>query len=144
MKQEEPFELFGVECGEGWEKLYKPVVDYIEEYNKTHQDDPIILEQIKEKWGELVIYVSHGPEELHKMIEEAEIKSTKVCENCGSEEEVGMVLNGWLWTCCLKCAIESAKARKRVLKWRSVKTGKIYFIDDNGEVTEKPVGNSAS
>ena len=45
----EPYELFGIECGEGWKKLYQPIIDYIDEYNKDKEGvDKIEIYQIKE------------------------------------------------------------------------------------------------
>ena len=47
-----PYELFGIECDKGWEKLYQPIIDYIEDYNKDKEgDDRIEILQIKEKFG---------------------------------------------------------------------------------------------
>jgi len=43
-----PYELFGIECDKGWEKLYQPIIDYIEDYNKDKEgDDRIEILQIK-------------------------------------------------------------------------------------------------
>ena len=44
------YELFGVECGEGWKGLYQPIIDYISKYNEEH-DDKFEIHQIKEKFG---------------------------------------------------------------------------------------------
>ena len=30
-----PWELFGVECGEGWFSLIEPILQYIQSYNKV-------------------------------------------------------------------------------------------------------------
>ena len=37
----EPFELCGIDCDRGWEKLYKPVIDKINEYNNQHPEHTI-------------------------------------------------------------------------------------------------------
>ena len=45
------YELFGVECGQGWRELYNPIFKYIEEYNKDKPDEEKIHPlQVKEKW----------------------------------------------------------------------------------------------
>ena len=31
------YELFGIECGEGWKGLYQPIIDYIDKYNEDHE-----------------------------------------------------------------------------------------------------------
>ena len=84
VEPKEPYELFGIECGEGWSKLYQPIIDYIEEYNKDKEgEDKIEIWQIKEKFGFLTIYVSRNTDELRKMIKDAEAKSYHTCEICG-------------------------------------------------------------
>ena len=48
-----PWELFGVECGEGWFSLIEPILQYIQSYNKDKAEKyQIVLYQIKEKWAE--------------------------------------------------------------------------------------------
>ena len=104
-----PFDLFGIECGQGWEKLYKPVIERINEINKTRTpEDQIIIDQIKEKFGTLRIYVSNAPKEIYDMIDEAEQRSQNVCEDCGFEHQehvrTGYVgKTGWIRTLCNKC-----------------------------------------
>lgn len=44
-----PYELFGIECGEGWKGLYQPIIDYIDKYNEDHEEK-IEIHQIKEKF----------------------------------------------------------------------------------------------
>lgn len=64
-----PFELFHVECGKGWDKLIKPLFDYIESYNQNKNDeDKIQVLQVKEKFGGLRFYVNIEPQELTEMI----------------------------------------------------------------------------
>ena len=58
-----PYELFGIECGEGWKHLYQPIIDYIEKYNNSHTDK-IEIHQIKEKFGTLSFYTSKKTDEL--------------------------------------------------------------------------------
>ena len=95
-----PYELFGWECETGWDKLIEPIVDFINKWNTEHpkEEETIYIDQIKEKFGTLRIYVSNAPKELYDMIDEAERRSCNVCEKCGSEENVGMVLTGWYRT----------------------------------------------
>lgn len=102
----EPFELFGVECLSGWKKLIKPLFDYIAEYNLNKPDhEQIQILQVKEKFAGLRFYVSHYTEELQKLIDDAEKKSYTVCEECGNEENVGVLkIGGWYYTRCRNCA----------------------------------------
>lgn len=112
-----PYELFGVECGEGWHELLKPVFDYIENYNKDKSDEnKIIVEQVKEKFGTLRFYCSFYTDELEKLIEEAENKSDVTCESCGSTKDVGKT-GGWIRTICKKCVEDMAKDSKYPIVW---------------------------
>ena len=132
-----PFELFGVECGKGWYKLIKPIFDYIEDYNKDKDEkNKIVVLQCKEKWGGLRIYISHGPDELHKMIDEAEDKSYGVCEDCGSEEDVGMRLSGWYTTMCLDCIKKEVKEKDYPQRWGRNSDNKQFWINPDGTVEE--------
>lgn len=100
----EPYELFGIECGEGWKKLYQPIIDYIEEYNKDkEEDDKIEIYQIKEKLGTLSCYVSKKTDELRKMIEDAEAQSYHTCEICGKHINKQIVEHHWIYPMCREC-----------------------------------------
>lgn len=103
-KPQEPYELFGIECGKGWNKLIIPILDYIDLYNSGH-DDKIEILQIKEKFGGLRIYTSFSTPELDQLIDDAEEQSFKTCEYCGSTENVSQT-TGWIKTLCSKCMRE--------------------------------------
>lgn len=132
-----PYELFGIECGEGWRPLIKPIVDYVDTYNKEHADEtPIELLQIKEKWGVLTVYTSYGTDELFRLIDEASDESSHVCEMCGSRESVGQTA-GHIQTLCMDCVKKIIKERANgyTLYWKSNDNGKWYEINGN-EVVE--------
>lgn len=98
-----PMELFGIECGEGWYGIIAPLIGYVEEYNENHPDgEPIEILQIKEKFGELRFYTNFTTPELNELIIEAEEKSWKTCETCGSTENVGHTM-GWISVLCPEC-----------------------------------------
>ena len=125
----EPYELFGVECDKGWYGIIKPLFDYIEEYNKKNPDNKIVVQQCKEKWGELRYYVNHGDKTLYDMIDKAEKESWKTCEHCGSKENV-IHTEGWIWTVCKDCLQKSAKKSYRpVTFWEN---NKHYICDKDG------------
>lgn len=101
-----PFELFGIECGSGWKNLYGPVIERINRYNEEHPEDPIQVEQIKEKWGTLRIYVRSAPQEIYDLIDEAEQKSQYTCEDCGFQNKEKVKIRntgGWYRTLCERC-----------------------------------------
>ena len=132
-----PFELFGVECGKGWYKLIEPIFEYIKNYNKDKKDnEKIVVLQVKEKWGELCIYTNFGTNELHDMMLEAEEKSLSVCEDCGSENDVGMRMNGWMTTMCLDCVKKEAEKNNYTQIWYRNQDKKYLYIHPNGEINE--------
>lgn len=129
----EPYELFGIECGEGWYKLLQPIFDYIEEYNKdkVNDDEKLIPLQIKEKFGGLRVYMNFYTDELNKLIEDAEDEAYNTCEICGSKEDIGQT-TGWITTMCRECVKKMAKKSKTgYVNWRSYKDKKLHMIFDD-------------
>ena len=98
-----PYELFGVECGKGWKHLYQPITDFIMEYNKEHEDNPIIIHQIKEKFGGLRYYVSNYIDGLAEMIDKAEDESYNTCEICGKHIDEPIIEHHWIYPQCKEC-----------------------------------------
>ena len=90
-----PFDIWGVECGTGWAKLYTPLIE------ECLKEDIKVL-QVKEKFGGLRFYVHGGSEHLHELIDAAELLSYKTCETC---EDPGSMRNStyWLKTLCDSC-----------------------------------------
>jgi hypothetical protein len=62
------------------------------------------VDQIKEKFGKLRIYVANGSEPIYSAIAEAETESGKACEDCGapgrSDSWAGKENSGWIRTLC--------------------------------------------
>lgn len=135
-KSQHPYSLFGIECDEGWKRLYQPIIDYINKFNESHLDSIIEIHQIKEKFGGLRFYwggenvPKEVEDELQHMIREAEAESYIVCEQCG--KPAGTVFGGWYYTLCEDCVKEMAKINHRSYKWKD--GDKIYMIDENGKV----------
>ena len=101
--------LFGFECSDGWYEIIEPLVRYIHEWNSDISPDVerIFIHQVKEKFAGLRFYVSSAPEGLWNLIDEAEAKSTKICETCGKEGKVRG--EGWFYTSCNDHAKEQDK-----------------------------------
>ena len=132
-----PYELFGVECGKGWYKLLEPIFEYVENYNKDKDDEhKIVFTQIKEKWGTLRVYVNFGTDELYKLIDEAEDKSENVCEFCGTEENVGTKLSGWILTTCLDCVKKETKRIGYDQHWERNSDKKKFIIKTDGTIED--------
>lgn len=108
-----PYELFGIECGDGWKPLYEPIMKYIEEYNsnKENEEEKIKVFQIKEKYGGLRFYTNFGNKELFDMIDDAEEKSFHTCERCGAPCE-SRSHHGWIYTLCDDCFNAMVQKRK--------------------------------
>ena len=90
--------FWGVECDDGWFDIIYVLCIKIQPLAAKIKDFQVV--QIKEKFGGLRFYVSHGNEEIHTLIQEAEELSFKTCEVCG---EPGQLRGGgWLKTLCGK------------------------------------------
>lgn len=96
--------------GDGWHKLVQELIKDLEKLELSE------VSCIKEKFGHLRVYASCGskyPEVQEKFIQRivaTEEESSKVCEKCGSRDEVATdSWNGyWLKTLCQKCGQESS------------------------------------
>jgi hypothetical protein len=111
-----PYQLFGVECGKGWQKLYTPIFEYIEEYNKDKDEfDKIQVLQCKEKFGYLRIYTNFTDDKLAKMITEASAKSMKTCEMCG-KKGTQRLHDGYIYTLCDDCFKEMLEERRKIVE----------------------------
>ena len=131
----EPYEMFGIECGKGWESLYTPIMEWIEKYNEENPGDVITITQIKEKFGALSFYVDKYPEERHDLILAAEKDALNVCETCGTRENVGMTCDNWYRTICLDCLQKKFLGNPKYYKdtdlWRRIDNGvygKVYKV----------------
>lgn len=114
-----PFELFGYECGPGWYPLIEEAKKIIDDWNKEHaieNGEKLCFSQVKEKFGELTIYLNFYPDDIHKKIIELGAKSLKVCEQCGTENGVTSEwTHGWIFTLCPECRM------KEVERWNKLR-----------------------
>ena len=125
-----PYALFGVECGDGWKRLYLPITKYIENYNNEHEDKKIEILQIKEKFGGLRYYCNFYTEELREMIDKAEEESFNVCEICGKHIDKPIIVNHWIYAECRECYEKCTQEMKNTFEKFSNK------IKDNKEHCE--------
>lgn len=95
---------WGICCGDGWYDLLDKLCKYI---NKN--DNTIEIVQVKEKFGGLRVYVNHAKNETLDKLEEFERLSYKICEECGSTENVKQTTFGWTQTLCKKCIAKKEK-----------------------------------
>lgn len=87
----------GIELPPGWYELVRElshklvglVHDWNDELNLDEEDPnnecdkEIFIDQIKEKFGSLRVYLSYGTKEMYDLIHVYEQKSGIVCESCG-------------------------------------------------------------
>lgn len=75
--------FFGFECGNGWLQIIKELFDDLLPLTKNNPDFRIL--QVKEKFGDLRVYVANSNDEIDKAIGLAEAKSVETCDRCGDK-----------------------------------------------------------
>ena len=97
-------------CGEGWfpllESLLQELTVLLEAKPKKTRDK-ICVEQIKEKFGALRVYLSNPPHDMFDITIKYEIKSMEICEKCGKKGRLRT--QGWMKTRCDACQREYEK-----------------------------------
>ena len=81
-------------------------IDYHVSYTKDGQYKPaqVTCSQMKEKFGGLRFYTDGHDEVVEGMIKMAESMCDDKCQDCGSEEDLGMT-SGWITVLCRNCVI---------------------------------------
>jgi len=87
---------FGCECYDGWYQILDDL------FAKLSIFKDLKLLQVKEKFGELRIYLNYYTDEIQKLILEAERKSRRTCEICGQKGKVCRT-GGFIMVRCSKC-----------------------------------------
>ena len=85
------------ECDDGWYELIDRTF-----YKLQSLDVPLFFTQIKEKYGELRIYLS-GSDAAFNITDEAEDESHRICELCGNPGKM-CGNHSWWKTLCHTCA----------------------------------------
>jgi hypothetical protein len=99
---------WGFEHSDGWYSLLDELCEKLQKLSDAsgHQ---IVASQVKEKFGELHFYVNGATKEQFDLIDEAESKSLKICEFCGSTKDVSQTKSGWITTICKECLARKEK-----------------------------------
>ena len=101
--------VFGFEIGEGWMSLVIELLDKIQhlvDNNPEYSGLQVI--QVKEKYGELCVYLNYYYKEIEDIIDEYEEKSCYICEVCGEKGEIRNI-NNWYTALCDKHYAEYSK-----------------------------------
>ena len=99
-------ELAKLSVGPGWHPLLAAFWKYLDQRNEG-SPDPIVVVQVKEKYGGLRIYLSHGDNYEVGMTSGIRLASTTICEDCG---EPGELRNDIVWIRTL-CSAHYLEAR---------------------------------
>jgi hypothetical protein len=92
---------FGCDCGDGWFEIIR---DACEKMMAVGLEPDTVFAQIKEKCGGLRLYMYGATSEIYDIASAAEEESCKVCESCGSRENVNATSEGsWVSTLCKEC-----------------------------------------
>lgn len=92
--------LYGFECHDGWVSLIDGTLRLITRYASKH-DLEVKVDQVKEKFGLLRVYLRGGDIMVDRILDVAEVISSCTCEVCGGAGRLFQV-NGWLQVRCLK------------------------------------------
>ena len=104
IKQTNPYNYI-FEVGDGWYSLLYQLILNVRFNDEAKGKWVTKVTQCKEKFGGLRFYVTGTSDKNWDLIREAEKKSYGVCENTGSEVEVGIWNTGWVRTICKKEAL---------------------------------------
>jgi hypothetical protein len=85
-------------CGEGWHDLILNALAEIHRLCKEHELDYPKIDQIKEKFGGLRLYLSYHEERINSIVKRAEEKSFTICEVTGKPGKLRQT--GWWKTLC--------------------------------------------
>jgi len=99
IKQTNPYN-YAFEVGNGWFRIIYELVNGIKVNDQKKGDWVTKVTQCKEKFGGLRFYVTGTSDKNWALIRNAEQKSYAVCEETGSEVEVGTWKLGWIQTLC--------------------------------------------
>lgn len=112
------------ELPSGWASIYSRLIADLEKLRGE-----IEVQQAKEKFGELRVYVDKGSDEIYRLIDAATKQSRSTCEVCGAPG-VLRDLKGHFTTRCDEHAEGHAESTaKPIAALIRIVDGKAYLID---------------
>lgn len=109
----EPYGLYGLECGDGWFDLIDTLCKNIQHHvnwkieripEEEREGFQVVATQIKQKFSALRFYYNGGDDYIAGLIQMAESISGTVCEVCG--EKATIRTKGWMTNLCNSCHIK--------------------------------------
>ena len=97
--------VWGFQCGSGWFELLLNLSQAIEAIAEGRKQQGIpehelpLVNQVKEKFGELRVYMKISGPGITELINEAQLDSTEICDCCGKPGEPVSVY-GYVLTRC--------------------------------------------
>ena len=106
----------GVAVGKGWWPIIESLCGNIQHYIKWRNREsevvpPVVVTQIKEKFGGLRFYYDGGDERISGMVTMAESWADRHCEECGKPGKARK--GGWIRTLCDEHEAERQEAIKK-------------------------------
>lgn len=101
---------WGLECGNGWYDIIRSLcqtITYHEKHLKRYDKEfePVVFEQVKEKFGELRIYYIGGDDYVNGAVDMAVTMAAITCEACGKAGT--LKVKGWMRVTCEECEKKS-------------------------------------
>ena len=89
---------------EGWQIAFGEMM--LKELDKAirekHLEDEFVFEQVKEKFGRLVMYVNVSDPDINNILDKYAALSENICMNCG-KPDVPMLNMSWISPICEEC-----------------------------------------
>lgn len=94
---------WGFECSDGWYNIIFTLCSLIQIHQKSQKPDykPVVVQQVKEKFGTLRFYYTGGDDTVLGMVAYAEAISGMTCEICGDRGTTDWK-RSWVRTVCSK------------------------------------------
>lgn len=94
---------WGFECSDGWYNIIFTLCSLIQIHQKSQTPDykPVVVQQVKEKFGTLRFYYYGGDDTVLGMVAYAEAISGMTCEVCGDRGTTDWK-RSWVRTVCSK------------------------------------------
>lgn len=97
------FQGLGVEIGDGWAGLLDELCRQLQDQTDRKGEPQVVASQVKEKMGGLRFYVVDSPlsDRQRDLISDAEARSLKICDVCGTPGS--LIKSGYCW--CTRCSL---------------------------------------